>query len=455
MATSCGAGRGRLSSPLLLLAAFSIWLSCRRSDSGKPSGDRSAAVARLVVQVAPLRTVDPDDLDFADLAPFRSLIGSARIVMLGERSHGDGASVYAKLRLIEFLHREMGFGVLAVESGFDDCRQTLERWRAGDDSEKASEACLLGNWGGTDQALKFRRYLATAARSESPLKVAGFDCQITNRDDPAATARSVAGFLRELSPSLEGSPRLMAITEAIAKLRDYERKRTVAEREKDRAAIADVAVLVAASGQVSPQRAHYQQLAKSLAVQEESNWEYQSKGDVDMAQINRRDAQMADNLKFLADVRYPQQRIVVSAATYHIMRHAEGIRSVSGKAGAPTSMGDMLDGLVPMGELVRRRFGLSAIALGFVTAFGHSSCCERERTHGLEPAPAGSLEGILSGSGYDFALLDLRPLRGTLRDETILGRPQGHGFYVVDWPEILDGVVFVREMTTMTPVAKP
>lgn len=176
-------------------------------------------------------------------------------------------------------------------------------------------------------------------------------------------------------------------------------------------------------------------------------------GKVDVAQINMRDAQMADNLAFLADVRYPHQRIIVSAATYHIMRNARAIRPISGRSAGPRSMGDMLDGLVPMGELVRRRFGTSAIALGLVSASGRSSCCERERTQGLDPAPPGSLEAMLEATGHKYALLDLRAMRRAMPGETMLGRPQGHGFYVVDWPEILDGVVFLREMTTLTPAA--
>ena len=37
------------------------------------------------------------------------------------------------------------------------------------------------------------------------------------------------------------------------------------------------------------------------------------------------------------------------------MRNAGAIRPVPGERASPTSMGDMLDELVPMGELVRRR----------------------------------------------------------------------------------------------------
>src|SRR5207247_514197 len=50
-----------------------------------------------------IRTIDPDDDDFADLTALKKAVGDARIVQLGEQSHGDGATYYAKERLIRFL----------------------------------------------------------------------------------------------------------------------------------------------------------------------------------------------------------------------------------------------------------------------------------------------------------------------------------------------------------------
>jgi hypothetical protein len=52
-----------------------------------------------------IRTVDPADQDFSDLEPLRAAIGTARIVQLGEPSHGAGSSFAAKTRLVMFLHQ--------------------------------------------------------------------------------------------------------------------------------------------------------------------------------------------------------------------------------------------------------------------------------------------------------------------------------------------------------------
>src|SRR3954466_2480613 len=70
---------------------------------------------------ADVRSLDIDDGDYDDLRPLAGWIGQARIVMLGEPSHGDGAAFRARGRLIRYLHERLGFDVLAWESGMFDC----------------------------------------------------------------------------------------------------------------------------------------------------------------------------------------------------------------------------------------------------------------------------------------------------------------------------------------------
>src|SRR6476646_1280732 len=91
------------------------------ADEPQATPQREARVAWLKEHAVGLRSIDPADEDFADLEPLRKVIGDARIVQLGEQSHGDGATFHAKARLIKFLHQKMGFDVLAFESGLYDC----------------------------------------------------------------------------------------------------------------------------------------------------------------------------------------------------------------------------------------------------------------------------------------------------------------------------------------------
>jgi len=79
----------------------------------------------------PIRTIDPKDEDFSDLMPLIEKIGTARLVLLGEQSHGDGSCFQGKSRLIKFLHQKMGFDVLAFESGMFDMHWVDDAMRNG------------------------------------------------------------------------------------------------------------------------------------------------------------------------------------------------------------------------------------------------------------------------------------------------------------------------------------
>src|SRR5215470_11480252 len=77
-----------------------------------------------------VRSIDAADEDFNDLEPLIDAIGSARVVGLGEPSHGAGSGFAAKVRLVKFLHQRMGFDVLAWESGLYDVGLTRAAMRS-------------------------------------------------------------------------------------------------------------------------------------------------------------------------------------------------------------------------------------------------------------------------------------------------------------------------------------
>ena len=99
---------------------------------------RASRIAWLNAHAPVLRSIDIADDNFADLEPFAKAVGDARIVMLGEATHGDGTTFVGKSRLVRFLHERMGFDVLAFESGIYDMRKVWERMRGGEDPRTAA-----------------------------------------------------------------------------------------------------------------------------------------------------------------------------------------------------------------------------------------------------------------------------------------------------------------------------
>src|SRR6185295_6792181 len=57
---------------------------------------------------------------FDDLQPLKKVIGDARIVSLGEPTHGTREAFQMKHRLMEFLATEMGFTIFSIEANMPE-----------------------------------------------------------------------------------------------------------------------------------------------------------------------------------------------------------------------------------------------------------------------------------------------------------------------------------------------
>src|SRR5262245_265918 len=76
-------------------------------------------VSWLQQHAVPLTTVEAGN-GFADLQPLKPVIGNARIVALGEATHGTREFFQLKHRLLEFLVTEMGFTTFAMEANWPE-----------------------------------------------------------------------------------------------------------------------------------------------------------------------------------------------------------------------------------------------------------------------------------------------------------------------------------------------
>src|SRR6266446_510479 len=81
----------------------------------------SAAVAWIRETAIPLRTLNAG-CGFDDMARLKPILINARIVGLGESSHGTSEFQRVKHRLLEFLVKEMGYTVFTMETPYSDAQ---------------------------------------------------------------------------------------------------------------------------------------------------------------------------------------------------------------------------------------------------------------------------------------------------------------------------------------------
>ncbi|TCO59803.1 erythromycin esterase family protein [Actinocrispum wychmicini] len=82
----------------------------------------------------PLRSIDPETADYADLEPLRDIVGDARVVAIGESTHRVHEFYQIRHLVTRFLVDEMGFTAFVMESGFPE-GWAVNDWVLGGDGD--------------------------------------------------------------------------------------------------------------------------------------------------------------------------------------------------------------------------------------------------------------------------------------------------------------------------------
>jgi len=454
--------------PALFALALALSTIQTPAANGASLNADDVRVQWLEANSAPIRSVDPGDEDFSDLEPLRAAIGDARVVLLGEQTHGHGTTFLAKTRLIKFLHQRMGFDVLAFESGLYDCAKAWDYMLAGEAPDQAFRRGVFGVWNGSEQIQPLIRYLGARARTARPLELAGFDSQFTATASRDFLLSDLDKFLQshgiavakvkgwaDLETLLNAQPGSAAPAQASS-----ERLRSAA------AALDELHARVAALPRDSARygTAFWTQMLESMAAQmagqgtvlkalEESttaqgNAGPQAAGNDARYLRSWRDMQMGRNFLWLARERYPDRKIIVWAATYHNMRNAETIVNPD----QPVEYKNF----TTMGQVIWEGMRDETYNIGFLASEG-SAGWWRNVPQALEPATPDSVDGLWARTKHQLAFLDLkRPAPGGewLRTPLLSGLP-GDTPVRADVTKIIDGLIYTRVMKPSTPAGAP
>jgi erythromycin esterase len=345
----------------------------------------------------------PDDLE-----PLRSIVGSARIVGVGESIHGITEFLGLRQRSAEYLIERLGFTAVAIESGLPESRMVADYVAGGDAPPgmwTAGFTWTMASFQGTRDLVEWMRAWNQNPAHRRKIHFYGMDVAGGNGSWLPAV-QQVLTYLERVEPAFApvvrdrlvplvtrfARPGFTEANDAYSALPPEARNAVAALANElaDRFDLLRVKYLAAATKE---EYDWARQIALNLRYANTMLTNYEAKGRVNPV-WNGRDLAMAHNVRWILDREGPGAGVVVLAHNAHVQ----------------TAMSVQVDpAMASLGVLLRSVVGDGYRNVGFTFDRG-SMPGEAGKTMELAPADSASIDGTLARVGRPLFLLDLGQL---------------------------------------------
>ena len=402
------------------------WHSVTQSDSTK--------VKWVTDNAFPVKSIDPNNEDYTDLLPLQNIIKDTRVVMLGEATHGDGATFYAKQRLVRFLNEMMEFDVLAWEIDFFTMEEMNFELKSGQPILPESI------WGESGVMKPIYQYSRATLDTNRLLIHTGFDIVPSFKLDHYFNV--LFRFIEKHHPKFVSSPDLKVLGNFLNNRGDY--NPTEEERTRLRIAISDIVDTLYNDAKKVQNNRDFIFFAKTLEdlADYEQHIILSRKMGFPPENIIFRGRKMGENLLWLVREWYPDKKIIVWAANRHVARNVLSIQLIN-----PQTFNialQFLDDYREMGDLVHSELGNSAYSIGFTSFRGSRGRKKDEPEQFISVSQ--SIENIWHLTGIPYGIIDF----SNLPEDHWLCKPSFAYFdgtlERANWAEVFDGMFFIDTM---------
>ncbi len=398
-----------------ILFLFSLTLTAQKID-----------LASISNKLINLNEVTAANEDFSGFEALEKQLEGVEIVMLGEQSHGEATTFETKIKLVKYLHQELGFDMLVFENGLYECEKAWELIQQGADVRFTLGKSIHGVWSTTEEFVPLVDYIADKVDSKNPLAISGFDQQIIKLGGEYFV-KDLTDYLTENNIGLVYKAELNHLSHSIQLITEGAFK-----KYKKKAAEKDILFLEKLITKIT---------SLNLANEDASFWVQVLKGtkfflsDLKL-KTDFRDEKMAENLIWLKE-QHPDKKMICWGATSHFLYNSLEVRM--DKLAIRLLGGNYYKKQPMMGHYIKDKYKDKVYTIGFTAYEGHYGAFSHRK---LKTPVDNSLEFMLGQSKYDNSFLPLK----NLTVAPYLSRPLGNFYMQTDISLVMDAVVFNRHM---------
>lgn len=333
------------------------------------------------------------------------------VVMLGENSHGDGATIAIRAKLVPQLVRRCGFSAIAFEASLYDFTELANTTASGAHYDRGRFLSAVGLlWARDAEFAPLANWVAK--QTPKTLRLGGMDVQV----GAAGAFYSLKQMPAELANVIPQADRATC-RETMISFINWTVDRASFEGRVDRCLSLALQRL---QGQRTTAAAKLRRLARAFRTT--ATWANMKPDEM----IAARDAAMAEQLKAFRRELKPGTKIIVWTANAH-----------AALGGYPVGK--------PLGDIIRQQIGSGLLSVAFSAAAGDFRWSKSE-THPVPVATVASLERTVL-NGNRAALADRTQLK---RIGTVSGTAlDWHKPMITDWSTLFDAIYVIdRERPT-------
>jgi erythromycin esterase len=375
-----------------LISLILILLSCNNKST------EDQVTQWIAENATPIESVEAGS-GFEDLKSIGDMVQDARIVSLGEPTHGNREVFQLKHRLIEYLVTEKGYNLFALECPFGEAFDVNQYLLEGIGTpEEALAGIYFWTWDTKEvvELLKWMRNYNADSSNKKKIKFYGFDIQ-----DPERGARVMLEYLAKVNPALEKKVRTeLGILEVAFSNPEISGRRQYIPEEYDSLSLQNIRLVM---DSFDSNKSKYVQNSSidewTFARQHARQVELWIEACINDGENynNVRDLGQAQNLKWIMDQETTDSKMIIWAHNSHVSNFT-------------------IDGYEFMGSHMKNWYNEEIKIFGIF--FNQGEFAARDvgnPSNGVNkflvgPAPEKSVEIRIANSGNKLAALDLTKL---------------------------------------------